>query len=135
MTKEGITIPDGLELPKDWIPLYSWFQVFYKQQLDFLNSNAWQTWFVAGNGTGKTHIIWKKSLGINSSKAIMLSHNKNLVYQILKKVNLPVLPQIVINKIDDYQKKVNKITFPQVIKPLYGEKGKNIYLNISLLYD
>ncbi|MCK5604830.1 hypothetical protein KAR91_23270 [Candidatus Pacearchaeota archaeon] len=58
MAKERIEIPEDLELPKDWVPLYSWFQVFYKQQNEFLASTAWQSWFVAGNGTGKTHIIF-----------------------------------------------------------------------------
>ncbi len=45
-------------LPKDWMPLILWPKYFYKQQLDFIHSPSWQAWFIGGNGTGKTHILY-----------------------------------------------------------------------------
>ncbi|MCK5553010.1 MAG: hypothetical protein KAJ09_07690, partial [Deltaproteobacteria bacterium] len=41
-------------IPKDWLPVLTWPKFFYKQQMEFINSDAWQTWFIGGNGTGKT---------------------------------------------------------------------------------
>ena len=81
--------------------------------------------------SGKTHIIWKKSMGLNSSSGIHISRDKHLTYLILKKANLPVVPQIQVKNPDDYQQNFQKIPFPQVIKPTFGEKGQNIYLNIG----
>ena len=47
------------EIPTDWIPVASaWLHYFYKQQLDFIGSEAWQRWFVGANATGKTLIIY-----------------------------------------------------------------------------
>lgn len=79
----------------------------------------------------KTHIIWKKSMGLNSSSGIHISRDKHLTYLTLKKAGLPVLPQIQVKTLADYKKDYQKIPFPQVIKPTFGEKGQNIYLNIS----
>lgn len=79
----------------------------------------------------KTHIITNKSLGINPSQPIAISHDKNKVYKILKKNNLPVLPQVIIKNLADYQKKAHLIPFPQVIKPVFGQKGQHVYLNIK----
>ena len=48
----------GLDLPKDFLPLLTWPKFLYRQQREFLKSNAWQTWFIGGNGTGKTLIVY-----------------------------------------------------------------------------
>jgi hypothetical protein len=45
-------------LPKDFLPLLTWPKFFYRQQKEFVASNAWQTWFIGGNGTGKTLIVY-----------------------------------------------------------------------------
>lgn len=45
-------------IPKDWLPLIMWTKVFYKQQKEFTESDAWQRWFIGGNGTGKTLIFY-----------------------------------------------------------------------------
>ena len=46
------------EIPVDWLPVLTWPRFFYQQQLLFTMSDSWQTWMVAGNGTGKTLIIY-----------------------------------------------------------------------------
>jgi len=80
----------------------------------------------------KSHLISEKSFGINiSSKAKLISKDKSLTLKTLKQTNLPVPKQIIIHQLTDYQKKVSQIPFPQVIKPLTGEKGQHIYLNIK----
>ena len=45
-------------VPKDWLPALTWPDFFYKQQREFVNSDGWQTWFIGGNGTGKTFIVY-----------------------------------------------------------------------------
>jgi len=80
----------------------------------------------------KSHIISEKSFGINQSKtAKQFSKNKDLTLQILKKANLPVPKHTVINQLKQYSQTIKTIPFPQTIKPLTGEKGKYIYLNIK----
>lgn len=45
-------------IPEDWLPLIMWGRAFYRQQKEFTYSEAWQRWFIGGNGTGKTHIFY-----------------------------------------------------------------------------
>lgn len=45
-------------IPKDWLPIMTWPKFFYRQQREFVSSSAWQTWIIAGNGTGKTLTIY-----------------------------------------------------------------------------
>lgn len=90
----------------------------------------WQKYKIKLSKNNKTHLISEKSLRINPAKAVAIAKDKNKTYQALKKAKLPILPQIVVKKLADYQKKANLIKFPQVIKPRFGEKGKNVYLNI-----
>jgi hypothetical protein len=52
MSNEDATIP------KDVLPCLTWPNFFYKQQVEFTNSKAWQVWFIAGNGTGKTLCVY-----------------------------------------------------------------------------
>lgn len=88
----------------------------------------WEKHKIKLTKNNKSHIITSKSLGINSSQAIAFTKDKSKVVHALKKACLPVLPQIVIKNLKDYQ---SKIPFPQVIKPLFGQKGKHVYLNIK----
>jgi len=36
----------------------TWPKFFYRQQKEFVGSVAWQTWIIAGNGTGKTLLLY-----------------------------------------------------------------------------
>jgi len=51
-------------LPKDWLPVMTWPKFFYGKQKEFVGSQAWQTWFVAGNGTGKTLTVYWSDVAI-----------------------------------------------------------------------
>ena len=78
----------------------------------------------------KTHLITQKSFNINTSKkALKISRNKSLTIQTLALSGLPTPRHATINSPHDY--KDIKVPFPQVIKPLFGEKGKHVYLNIK----
>lgn len=78
------------------------------------------------------HVITEKSFGLNhSQKAKDISHNKSLTIKTLAQTNLPVPQQLTINNSGQYSKCITIIPFPQVIKPLAGEKGKDVFLNIN----
>ncbi len=49
---------NNTEVERDWMPLLVWPKHFYRQQKQFINSEAYQNWFIGGNGTGKTHIVY-----------------------------------------------------------------------------
>ena len=91
----------------------------------------WQKYKIKFSYQNLNHIIASKSLGLNSSSAIAFSRNKNQVLLKLKQAGLPVLPQKIIKSPKDYLKIKAIIPFPQVIKPLYGQKGRHVYLNLK----
>ncbi|MFC1711654.1 hypothetical protein ACFLZ1_03660 [Patescibacteria group bacterium] len=90
----------------------------------------WEKYKLKLTHKNKTHVITSKSLGINESKAISETHNKHEVYNLLKKASLPVLTQVKIRNMVDFDKQ-NLISFPLTLKPLKGQKGKHVYLNIK----
>ncbi len=49
---------DGV--PKDFLPLIEWSHWHHKKQIEFRQSviDSWESIFLAGNGSGKTHIIY-----------------------------------------------------------------------------
>jgi len=79
----------------------------------------------------KTYIIHKKSLGLNSKQSIHISRSKQRTQRKLKQAGLAVLPQKIIKKLPDWEKNKNDLKFPLVIKPVFGEKGKDVFLNIT----
>jgi len=49
------------EIPKSWMPLLQWHQIYhYPKQLKFVEAlrDYWEIIFLAGNGTGKSHIFY-----------------------------------------------------------------------------
>ena len=51
----------GVEFPKDWLPLFEWqYKWHYAKQKQFIDAlrDYWEVLFVAGNGTGKTHVLY-----------------------------------------------------------------------------
>jgi hypothetical protein len=46
------------EIPKDWLPLFTWPKFFYDQQIQFTSSGKKEVWFIGGNGTGKTLVFY-----------------------------------------------------------------------------
>jgi len=103
---------DGIEVPKDWVPIISWPQFFYAQQKEYINSEKWQTWFIGGNGTGKTHMVFW------SVAALVLGIHP-------KQIAPPPLRVCVIEP--DYDKVLDvaleKLQSPQVVMPHNIELG------------
>jgi len=56
-------IMENEEFPKDLLPWITWSYFFYEQQQDFIKSEAWQTWYIGGNGTGKTLVVYWTDVG------------------------------------------------------------------------
>ncbi len=46
------------DVPEDWIPLITWQKYLYKQQREFMASDAWETIFLTGNGAGKSRLLF-----------------------------------------------------------------------------
>ena len=81
----------------------------------------------------KTHRITEKSFGLNSTKTINLSRNKSKTIKILQKHGLPVPQQIIVHSVKEYLSVCQSARWriPQVIKPLSGQKGQFVFLNIN----
>ena len=56
-------------VPIDWLPLFIWRKFFYNQQDEFTLSDKREVWFIGGNGTGKTLVLYAnlamQALGIH----------------------------------------------------------------------
>lgn len=51
----------SVDIPTEWLPLFEWHEKWhYKKQLDMIDATAnyWEVVFCAGNGTGKTHMLY-----------------------------------------------------------------------------
>jgi len=79
----------------------------------------------------KAHIITNHGLKINLQSSLQLVKNKYLLAKFFKKAGIPVLSKITISSQKQYLKNYSKIPFPQVIKPVAGEKGRQVFLNIK----
>lgn len=77
----------------------------------------------------KTHLITQKSFGLNSKQPRLISKDKALTLQTLALNNLPTPRHITISSPQNYPD--IDFPFPQVIKPLTGEKGKYIFLKLK----
>ena len=49
---------DDIQIPKDWLPVFQWYDYFYEEQKRFIRSKTWQRFFVAANGTGKSLLFY-----------------------------------------------------------------------------
>ena len=49
-----------VEIPRDFIPIIEWHKRLNPKQMEFIKSTLtfWETLFVAGNGTGKTRVLY-----------------------------------------------------------------------------
>lgn len=81
----------------------------------------------------RTHQITEKSFGLNSTKTINLSRNKSKTIKKLSQHHLPVPQQIIVHSVKEYLSVCQSAHWriPQVIKPLTGQKGKFVFLNIK----
>lgn len=58
--KQDKPVKVEINLPRDHLPIMEWAKWHHQKQLDFRQSVAdhWESIFLAGNGSGKTHIIY-----------------------------------------------------------------------------
>jgi len=56
-------------VPQDWLAVIAWPKYFHDQQKQVANSKTWQTWYIGGNGSGKSILLYWSivaySLGIH----------------------------------------------------------------------
>ncbi|OGY16616.1 MAG: hypothetical protein A2784_03765 [Candidatus Chisholmbacteria bacterium RIFCSPHIGHO2_01_FULL_48_12] len=84
-----------------------------------LNSSQGKIKLIKGQ---KSHIVHKCGFNLNPHQAIILTRNKLKTLALLRRHGLPT-PKI-------YYLKSN-ISFPLVLKPVSGQKGQHVYLNLQ----
>jgi cyanophycin synthetase len=77
----------------------------------------------------KSHIVTKKSFGINSSESIKLTRNKKRVTDLLQKNHIPTIKEVEIRSLKEL-KKITLPPFPLVLKPSEGQKAHDVYVGI-----
>jgi hypothetical protein len=102
-------------IPKDWLPVMTWPKFFYRQQGEFIASTAWQTWMVAGNGTGKTLTVYWSDVAL-----MMGLHPWNIRKEVQPPIKIKCLvpsfdnvEDVALEKLLDNQ----RIIFPEPILP------------------
>lgn len=79
----------------------------------------------------KAHIVTNHGMKINPQASLEKTRNKYSLAKLLRQNQIPVLSQVVVASESEYQAKGSQIPFPQVIKPVAGEKGRKVFLNIT----
>lgn len=83
-------------------------------------------------GYGKASKIIEATITSNTSAiSVDIACDKYITREILKKQFIPVPLGGVVKDIDDLLYKAEKIQYPVVIKPRYGNQGKHVYVNIA----
>ena len=79
---------------------------------------------------GKQHILTSKSLGINPTSAINLSHDKHQVSSLLKSLDVSIPQEILITHFHQLSS-THLPPYPLVAKPTTGQKGHHVYVGIK----
>ncbi|MDY6856722.1 MAG: phage terminase large subunit [Thermodesulfobacteriota bacterium] len=99
----------NVDIPTDWLPLFKWRTMFYGKQVEFINAvgTHWEIVFVAGNGAGKTRLLYWNliclALGVHP-------------FQLAPP---PLNTKILIN---DFEHGLEKIFTETALKPFYNPK-------------
>jgi hypothetical protein len=48
---------DG-DIPAGWLSALTWPYFYYRQQQEYMMGDSWQVWIIAGNGTGKSLLVY-----------------------------------------------------------------------------
>jgi hypothetical protein len=98
------------QIPKDFLPIITWYQYLYKQQLDYTLSTAWLRAFIAGNGTGKSFIShW-------NAVAYLLGIHPHQDVKRFKDKAFPMPPLKCRILVPDFEK-VNEVSLPKLQDP------------------
>lgn len=121
-------------ITREYLPIITWVNFFYKQQLEFIHSDKWQTWFIGGNGTGKTHIVYWSvaayALGVHPCQPAPPPIRVLCVEPDYDKVYDVALEKLLSNQIimpDGIE--VGPILPPSMIKNRYSKDHRSIDLN------
>ena len=79
---------------------------------------------------GKTHVVTKKSFGLNPSRAIELTRDKGSTTQLLKENGIPTPRSVSLARLSELNLKTLP-PFPLVVKPSQGQKGHDVYVGIK----
>lgn len=110
--RKALGISEALDAPIDWFPVIAWPNFFYSQQAGFIKSNAYQTWFIGGNGSGKTHVIYW------SVAAYATGTHPNQPKDRLGNIYMPLRICVLVPDFDNvFDVALEKLLDPQIIEP------------------
>ena len=78
----------------------------------------------------KTHVVTKKSFGLNPSRAIELTRDKGRTTQLLKENGIPTPRSVSLARLSEFNLDALP-PFPLVVKPSQGQKGHDVYVGIK----
>ena len=80
-------------------------------------------WTIRISSPSQSFYFDAKTFDINSAWHSNLVKDKAATYSVLKKANIPAVPHFFYTPKEDF-----KISYPLVIKPCFGQSGKNVFL-------
>jgi cyanophycin synthetase len=75
--------------------------------------------------------VWATVTSSTSNIAVDIAANKELTNRLLQEVGIPVPKGTVVRNVDDAVRQASRIGFPVVIKPLDGNHGRGVCINLK----
>src|SRR5690606_38191482 len=75
--------------------------------------------------------IWATVTSRTANIAVDIASNKELTNRLLLEVGIPVPKSSVVHNVDDAVRAATRIGYPVVIKPLDGNHGRGVFVNLA----
>ncbi len=83
-----------------------------------------------GHGTYQKR-VWATVTSESSNISVEIASNKELTNRMLHDVGIPVPRSVVVRTIDEAVTAANRIGYPVVVKPLDGNHGRGVFINLA----
>lgn len=75
--------------------------------------------------------IWATVTSETANIAVDVAGNKELTNRIMHEIGIPVPRSVVVRSVDDAVRQAERLRYPVVIKPLDGNHGRGVFINLA----
>lgn len=75
--------------------------------------------------------IWATVTSETANIAVEVASNKELTNRLMHEIGIPVPRSVVVNSVDEAVRQAGRLRYPVVIKPLDGNHGRGVFINLT----